>query len=101
MISLLDKQSKAIIIRRARFCAGAGIGRQAWLRAMCRKAWRFKSSPAHHHHDAVRNPRRFGDLCFAKLDPKGFLGNQTRNLTMVSYEYSPVISREKTFRVSY
>jgi len=27
--------------------AGAGIGRQAWLRAMCRKAWRFKSSPAH------------------------------------------------------
>src|SRR5512140_2414295 len=63
---LLDKQGKPIIIRRCRItkklrfratdrlqrrrgsaCAGAGIGRQAWLRAMCRKAWGFKSPPAH------------------------------------------------------
>jgi len=31
----------------ALLCAGAGIGRQAWLRAMCRKAWGFNSPPAH------------------------------------------------------
>ena len=28
-------------------CAGVEIGRQASLRWMCRKVWRFKSSPAH------------------------------------------------------
>ncbi len=49
-LPLLDNAMNTIIIRRA-ICtgtrAGAGIGRQAWLRAMCRKTWRFKSSPAH------------------------------------------------------
>ncbi len=28
-------------------CAGGGIGIHVRLRCVCRKAWRFKSSPAH------------------------------------------------------
>src|SRR3990170_1286166 len=101
MISLLDKQSKPIIIRRARFCAGAGIGRQAWLRAMCRKAWRFKSSPAHHY-DVVTNPRTFGDLCFANSDPKGFSSQSNKWLNDGPLHIChSEFQREQTFGVSH
>ena len=31
-----------------RTCPGGGIGRRARFRSVCRKAWRFESSPGHH-----------------------------------------------------
>src|SRR5690606_15406404 len=33
---------------------GGGIGRRAWFRSMCRKVWRFESSPGHHWHNSQK-----------------------------------------------
>ncbi len=41
----LDNSGRSYII--IAVCAGAGTGRQAWLRAMWRKPWGFDSPPAH------------------------------------------------------
>src|SRR5690606_373931 len=40
--------------------SGGGIGRRAWFRSMCRKVWRFESSPGHHRF--TENPAKSADL---------------------------------------
>src|SRR5690606_25103802 len=39
---------------------GGGIGRRAWFRSMCRKVWRFASSPGHPRF--TENPAKSADL---------------------------------------
>ncbi len=39
-----------------KICESAEIGRQAWLRIMCRKACGFKSRPAHYRKVAIGRP---------------------------------------------
>jgi hypothetical protein len=87
--------------------AGAGTGRQAWLRAMCRKAWRFKSSPAHHTLVPVffgrqeKIPGFAGIFVFLNSAPKGFALERDRRNPVESLIGAICFVAEETFRVSY
>ena len=58
---------------------GGGIGRRARFRSVCRKAWRFESSPG--HHPALSRiacvPRQFGSLVY-RVSPQTSSGDRSR-----------------------
>ena len=49
-MGLAPAQPEYLVYTSPSLCPGGGIGRRAWFRSMCRKVWRFESSPGHHRY---------------------------------------------------
>ena len=65
LFSLLTPPATALIHPAHTTCPGGGIGRRARFRSVCRKAWRFESSPGHHK-QKPRNPLGLRGFCISR-----------------------------------